>query len=97
MRPNLRRDFEYGKQLVKRLLVLAIAFCVGSLLTPNGSYGQIGLLLLSLLCMVGELGALWMYCRCPHCGKRIMLGALSATVCPRCHRNLATGKKTKKR
>ena len=36
-------------------------------------------------------------CRCPYCGKHIMLGVLAVKDCPRCRRNLATGKKIKKR
>ena len=36
------------------------------------------------------------YCRCPHCGKRIMFGVLKITVCPSCRRSLITGKKAKK-
>ena len=91
-----KKDFEYGKQLVKRLLVMAIVFCLGSLLAVRGSYVQLGFMLLSVLCLIGELVVLFLYCCCPYCGKHILFGALAVTTCPRCHRNLTTGKKTKK-
>ena len=34
--------------------------------------------------------------RCPSCGKVIFFGVLAVKSCPRCHRNLVTGKKMKK-
>ena len=34
--------------------------------------------------------------RCPNCGKVIFFGVLAVKSCPRCHRNLVTGKKMKK-
>ena len=92
-----RKDFEYGRQLVKRLLFMAIVFVVASWLMPRGSYAQFGLMLLATLCVVGEIAMLSIFCRCPHCGKRIMLGTLTATICPRCHRSLSSGRKMKKR
>ena len=36
------------------------------------------------------------YCCCPNCGKVIFFGVLAVKSCPRCHRNLVTGKKMKK-
>ena len=33
--------------------------------------------------------------RCPNCGKVIFLGVMAVKACPRCHRNLVTGKKMK--
>ena len=46
---------------------------------------------------VGTIICVYQFCRCPYCGKHIMLGVLAVKDCPRCHRNLATGKKIKKR
>ena len=92
-----QKDFEYGRQLVKRLLFMTVAFAMASWLMPRGSYGQLGLMLLAALSLAGEIAVLCVFCRCPHCGKRIVMGTLAVTTCPRCHRNLATGKKTKKR
>ena len=36
------------------------------------------------------------YCRCPNCGKHIILGVLAIETCPRCKHSLTTGKKVKK-
>ena len=36
------------------------------------------------------------YCRCPNCGKVILLGVLAINTCPRCKHSLTTGKKVKK-
>ena len=46
---------------------------------------------------VGTIICVYQFCRCPYCGKHIMLGVLAVKDCPRCRRNLATGKKIKKR
>ena len=36
------------------------------------------------------------YCRCPNCGKVILLGVLAIDACPRCKRSFTTGKRVKK-
>ena len=36
------------------------------------------------------------YCRCPNCGKVILLGVLAIEACPRCKRSFTTGKRVKK-
>ena len=46
---------------------------------------------------IGTIICVYQFCRCPYCGKHIMLGVLAVKDCPRCRRNLATGKKIKKR
>ncbi len=94
---NSGNSFEYGRKLAIRLVIAASVCCVISLLCPEGSYYQFGFVALTAAIFVGTIICVYQFCRCPHCGKHIMLGVLAVKDCPRCHRNLATGKKIKKR
>ena len=96
---NMRtRNFEDTKSLVKTLVVLAVICCVGCLFfTQEGSVLQAVLVVLTLVFMVAAIVVVFLYSRCPSCGKVIALGVLQATCCPRCKRNLVTGQKMKKK
>ena len=96
---NMRtRNFEDTKSLIKTLVVLAVICCVGGLFfTAEGSRLQLILVLLTLVFMVAALVVVFLYSRCPSCGKVIAFGVLKATCCPRCKRNLVTGQKMKKK
>ena len=96
---NMRtRNFEDTKRLIKTLVVLAVICCVGCLFfTQEGSSLQLVLLLLTLAFMIAAIVVIFLYSRCPSCGKVIVLGVLQATSCPRCKRNLVTGQKMKKK
>ena len=96
---NMRtRNFEDTKSLIKTLVVLAVICCVGCLFfTVEGSRLQLILLLLTLAFTVAALVVVFVYSRCPSCGKLIAFGVLQATCCPRCKRNLVTGQKMKKK
>ena len=93
---NSGSSFEYGRKLAIRLVIAASVCCVISLLCPEGSYYQFGFVALAAI-FIGTIICVYQFCRCPYCGKHIMLGVLAVKDCPRCRRNLATGKKIKKR
>ena len=98
MKPSYTSNFEYGKRMSKICMIAAICLCLMSLLlVPAGSMAQGALILAGMAFIIGAFVVMYKYCRCPHCGKHIMTGVLVITSCPRCHRNLNTGKKTKKR
>ena len=96
---NMRtRNFDDTKSLIKTLVVLAVICCVAGLFfTAEGSRLQLILVLLTLVFMVAALVVVFLYSRCPSCGKVIAFGVLKATCCPRCKRNLVTGQKMKKK
>ena len=89
-------DFVYGRDRLKKLLIFTAIGCALSLLTPLYSYIQIAFLFMTCVLFVTALVCVFKYCRCPSCGKVIFFGVLAVKDCPRCHRNLVTGKKTKK-
>ena len=97
MKNMRRRNFEDIKSLIRTLIVLAVICCVGCLFfTRENSVLQLVLIVLTLAFMVGTLVVVFLYSRCPSCGKVIAFGVLQATSCPRCKRNLVTGEKMKK-
>ena len=98
MKPRFNSNFEYGKRLARNCVVIGIVFCLlGLFATPAGSMAQIVLTLCAAGAIVATSVVMARYCRCPSCGKRIVFGVLTVTNCPRCHRNLTTGQKTKKK
>ena len=97
MKPKYDSDFDYGTKISKYLLVAAIIGALASvLLTPGGSVAQLVLVGITTVIIISNFYIIYKYCRCPFCGKHIMMGALRVKVCPACKRNLQTGKKTKK-
>ena len=98
MKPRFNSDFAYGKRLARNCIVAAVVFCLlSAFAVPAGSMVQIILTVISTGLMVATGVAMYRYCRCPHCGKHIIVGVLALTNCPRCHRNLTTGQKMKKK
>ena len=92
------RNFEDTKSLIKTLVFLAVICCLASLFfTQEGSSLQLILILLTLVFMIAVVVVIFLYSRCPSCGKVIVFGVLKATSCPRCKRNLVTGQKMKKK
>ena len=81
---------------VKILLFVLLSLTVACLLIGGGLSKPVYFLLAAAFAAGYAIAyaALW---RCPYCGKHIMLGVLAVKDCPRCRRNLATGKKIKKR
>lgn len=88
--------FDKARNLVKLLLAMCIVFGIWSIVT-NGTDSIMALYapILSMLLFVLTFVVIFMYCRCPNCGKRVYLGLFKAVNCPRCRRNLLTGAKSK--
>ena len=90
-------DYETARDRLRTVMIAAAIACVGSLLTPQSFISlKLFLTIATILLFVTMLFIIVRGCRCPHCGKIIFMGALSATHCPRCQRSLTTGKKQKK-
>ncbi len=97
MRNVFGNSFVQGREFAKRLMIAAVVCAVmGIVCEQAGSAFAPILLVLTLIISVFTVYVIAKYCRCPHCGKRIMTGVLVATTCPSCRRNLTTGKKAKK-
>lgn len=90
-------SYEMAKKRLRTVMIAAAMACVGSLLTP-ADYLPLKLFftIATILLFATLVFIIVRECRCPHCGKIIFFGALSATHCPRCKRSLTTGKKQKK-
>ena len=97
MKARYAKTFEYGRHMAKTSVICAVACCAVSLLFfQPGSIPQIITLVLSFALIVATIVIMCVYCRCPYCGKRIIMGVLTVKSCPSCHRNLESGKKVKK-
>ena len=81
--------FDKARNLVKFLLAMCLVFCVVGIAASGSQTGVISTFISTAFFVIA------VYCRCPHCGKRIYLGLFKAVNCPKCRRNLITGAKTK--
>ena len=92
-------SFVQGRELTKKLVIATCIGCALSLvfmMTGNAPM-QFALIAFTTVGMVATIYVMVKFCVCPHCGKHITMGLLAIDTCPRCHRNLVTGKKGKKR
>ena len=91
-------SFMRGRELAKNLmtgLVISAVLSILSLYMMSGIM-QIFFLVLTTVLVIVLAYVVVKFCRCPYCDKVIIAGVLAVQDCPRCHRNLVTGKKTKK-
>lgn len=95
MNKRYENDFVYGRDLLKKLLIATAVGCAISFLTPRYSYVQVIFMCMTTVLFITAILTIVKYCRCPNCGKVIFFGVLAVSSCPRCHRNLVTGKKMK--
>jgi len=89
-------DFVYGKGLLKKILIVSVIACVITLMLQAYPAIQLAFFILTVASFVAIFVVVYKYCRCMHCGKVIIFGVMAVTTCPRCKRNLVTGKKVKK-
>ena len=89
-------DFVYGRDLIKKIFLLSVIFCVLTLAMQNDPTMKVVFFILTVLSFVAVFVVLFKHCRCPKCDKVIIFGVMAVTACPRCKRNLITGKKVKK-
>ena len=88
--------FVYGRDLLKKVIMATVVCCVLSIVFRQNMTLQGIFAAATLLLFIAGIYIDYRYCRCPHCGKVIFLGVLAVTACPKCKRNLVTGKKVKK-
>ena len=90
-------NYESARSRLRTVMIAAAMACAGSLLTPQNYLSLKLFFTVATVILFGTMIFIIVReCRCPHCGKIIFMGALSATHCPRCKRSLTTGKKQKK-
>ena len=90
-------SFIHGRELCKKTMVSTLVCAVLSLIGRSiNPYMQIFFTGATLILFVATIVIIMRECRCPHCGKIIFLGVLAVTACPKCKRNLTTGKKVRK-
>ena len=96
---NYENSFIHGRELAKKILIGIVVCCVFSVLSLSMAtfVVQMGLVSVTTVLVLLLIYVIIKYCRCPYCGKLIILGVLAVTDCPRCRRNLTTGKKSKKK
>ena len=94
---SYKSSFERGQELVRYCLAGSIGTGVCALFfTETGSPLNMALIFLSMALLIGLVVCAHKFCRCPHCGKSIIAGALTVRVCPSCRRDLRSGKKVRK-
>lgn len=87
-------NFEDARSALRKTLAAAIICCVCSLFLPDSmAMLRLGLVCTAIVFFIFTVYVLIKYCRCPKCHKQILFGALAVKNCPRCRRNLVTGKK----
>lgn len=98
MKNVYENGFVHGRELTKKLTIGTCSTCALSVLflVMGNQSLQIALMAMSLVGLICTIYVMAKYCVCPHCGKHITMGLLAIENCPRCRRNLVTGKKGKK-
>lgn len=98
MKNVYENSFVHGRDLTKKLVIVTCVSCAVSILfmTMGDITLQIVCMAVSLVGLISTIYVMAKYCVCPHCGKHITMGLLAIENCPRCKRNLITGKKGKK-
>ena len=88
--------FDKARNLVKTCLTICVVLCVGSIIIASLNPALSAVMtLLSALFFILSFAVGLIYCKCPYCGKTIMLGMFNAEYCPKCNRHLETGAKRK--
>ena len=98
MKNVYENSFVHGRELTKKLVILTCVTCAMSVLfiVMGNQPLQIAFMAVSFVALISTIYTMAKYCVCPHCGKHITMGLLAIENCPRCRRNLVTGKKGKK-
>ncbi len=90
-------SFEKARKTASTMIIVGIVISLFSMFTlPKGSIeymlgGIIGILLLG-----GAIALCAVYCKCPHCGKRILFQVLSVKKCPHCGKDVLKAPKKSK-
>ena len=89
-------SFMRGRELLKKLLVGDFIAALLATFTRSNPGLMFFFSTATLLMFIAIIYIAAKYCRCPNCGKHIVLGVLAIETCPRCKHSLTTGKKVKK-
>ena len=89
-------SFMRGRELLKKLLIGDFLAAVLATFTRSNPGLMFFFSAATLLMFIAIIYIAAKYCRCPNCGKHIILGVLAVDTCPRCKHSLTTGKKVKK-
>ena len=92
-------SFIHGRELTKKLVIATCIGCALSILfmLMGNEPLHLALVAFTTVGMIATVYVMVKYCVCPHCGKHITMGLLAVKTCPRCRRDLITGKKYKRR
>ena len=91
-------SFVESRELAKKLAIATVISGAASFIADGADSAiQFWLLAFTLVLCAATVYIIVRYCRCPYCGKHILVGVLKVKVCPACRRNLETGKKAKKK
>ena len=88
--------FLRGRELLKKLLIGDFAAAILATFTRGTPNLMIFFSMATLILFIAIIYVAVKFCRCPNCGKLILLGVLAIDTCPRCKHSLITGKKVKK-
>ena len=89
-------NFEKATRIVMALIVCACVLSIaGAMFTVEGDPVQVTIVIAALLLIAAAAVFAVLFCRCPNCGKLILIGMVKTRVCPSCHRNINTGAKVK--
>ena len=89
-------SFIRGRELLKKLLVSDMVTAIIAAFTRSNPMVMGVFSIATVLLFIAIIYVDIKYCRCPNCGKVILLGVLAINTCPRCKHSLTTGKKVKK-
>ncbi len=81
--------FKQAKIVTLTLILLAVALCVVGLVgfeKGSATRDQLGYIAAGAFAV--GLVVMFLWCKCPHCGRRIFRGALLAVKCPGCGKAL---------
>jgi len=81
--------FSTSKAASMGILLAALAIGVASaLMFEKGTAAYTGSVVLLLLMLAAALMIMFIWGRCPYCGKRLFYGLYKWTICPKCRRKL---------
>ncbi len=90
-------SFIRGRELLKKLLVSDMVTAVLALVFKSNPTLMSVFSIATLLLFGAIIYIAVKYCRCPNCGKVIVVGVLAVHACPTRRRTLVPGEKKKKR
>ena len=81
--------FEKARKTASTMIIVGIVISLFSMFTlPQGTAEYMIGGLIGVLLMAGAILICFVYCKCPHCGKRIMFQVLAVKKCPHCHKDV---------